>query len=148
MRRDSTGEDMSDYTISIPDALYKKAQRVAKQNSQSVDTIICIHLEDALDQPMLNLPSHERHELQALSYLSDDALWTMAREQMQSEVQASMSQLMDKHSKGTITEDELRNLSELVERGQRLTLRKSQAMKLLMDRGYTVSLDALQPIHE
>jgi hypothetical protein len=63
---------------------------------------------------MLDLPTNERDELQAMSYLSDDALWTIAREQMQPELQASMSQLMDKNSEGTITEDEFRDLSALV----------------------------------
>jgi hypothetical protein len=36
-------------------------------------------------------------------------------------------------------------LSTLVEQGQRLTLRKFQAMKLLLERGYAVSLEALKP---
>jgi hypothetical protein len=97
---------------------------------------------------MLALPCDERAELQAMSYLSSDALRTIAREQMQPELQDVMSQLMDKNSKGTITENELRELAELVARGQRLTLRKAQAMKLLLDRGYAVSLDALKPVHD
>lgn len=54
---------MSDYTISIPDTLYDKAQRVAKQHAQSVDTVIRTRLEGALDQPMLDLPTDERDEL-------------------------------------------------------------------------------------
>ena len=69
----------------------------------------------------------------------------MAREQMQPDVQHAMSHLMEKNSQGTITEEEFRDLSALVERGQRLTLRKAQAMKLLLDRGYAVSLEALKP---
>ena len=139
---------MSEHTISIPNSLYEKAKRLAKQTSQSVDDIICMRLEGALDQPMLDLPSDERAELQAMSYLSTDALWTISREQMQPDLQHAMSQLMEKNSQGTITEEEFRDLSALVERGQRLTLRKSQAMKLLVDRGYAVSLDALQPADE
>ena len=139
---------MSKYTIAIPHLLYEKAQRLAQQTSQSVDEIICTRLEGALDQPMLDLPSDERAELQAMSYLSTDALWTIAREQMPPDVQQAMTQLMEKNSQGTITEDEFRDLSTLVERGQRLTLRKAQAMKLLLDRGYAVSLDALKPINE
>jgi hypothetical protein len=139
---------MSKYTIAIPASLYEKAQRLAKQTSQSVDAIICMRLEGALEQPMLDLPSDERAELHAMAYLSTDALWTMAREQMQPDVQQAMSQLMEKNSQGTITEEEFRDLSALVERGQRLTLRKAQAMKLLLDRGYAVSLDALKPTDE
>jgi hypothetical protein len=139
---------MSKYTIAIPYLLYEKAQRLAQQTSQSVDEIICTRLEGALDQPMLDLPSDERAELHAMSYLSTDALWTIAREQMPPDLQHGMSQLMEKNSQGTITEDEFRDLSALVERGQRLTLRKAQAMKLLVDRGCAVSLDALKPTDE
>jgi hypothetical protein len=139
---------MSKYTIAIPHSLYEKAQRLAQHTSQSVDEIICTRLEGALDQPMLDLPSDERAELQAMAYLSTDALWTMAREQMPPDVQQAMSHLMEKNSQGTITAEEFRDLSALVERGQRLTLRKAQAMKLLLDRGYAVSLDALQPTNE
>ena len=139
---------MSDYTISIPDALYEKAQCLATQTSQSVDDIICAWLEGVSDQPMLDLPSDERIELQAMSYLSTDALWTIAREQMQPELQASLSQLMEKNSTGTISEEELGELSDLVERGQRLTLRKSQAMKLLLKHGHSISLDELKPTDE
>ena len=139
---------MSKYTIAIPNALYEKAQRLAQHTSQSVDELICTRLAGALDQPVLDLPSDERAELQAMSYLSTDALWTIAREQMPPDLQHAMSQLMEKNSQGTITEDEFRDLSALVERGQRLTLRKSQAMKLLLDRGYAVSLDALKPTDE
>ena len=139
---------MSDYTVSIPNSLYEKAQRLAQQSSQSVDTVICNRLKGALDQPILDLPPDERSELQAMSYLSDDALWTMAREQMQPELQDSMSQLMDKNSNGTISDNELHHLSDLLERGLRLTLRKTQAMKLLLDRGYSVTLGDLPPTHE
>ena len=139
---------MSEHTISIPNTLYEKAQRLAQQTSKSVDDVICARLEGALDQPMLDLPSDERDELQAMSYLSDDTLWTIAREQMQPELQASMSQLMEKNSTGTISEAELGELSDLVERGQRLTLRKSQAMKLLLKHGHSISLDELKPADE
>ena len=139
---------MSDYTVSIPNTLYERAQRLATQTSQSVDDVICAWLEGVLDQPLLELPTDERAELQAMSYLSTDALWTIAREQMQPELQASMSHLMEKNSTGAITEDEVGELSDLVERGQRLTLRKSQAMKLLLKLGHSISLDVLQPAHE
>ena len=94
------------------------------------------------------LPADEQAELRALSYLSDDTLWTIAREQMARAKQDHMQALMDKNTFGTITESELADLTQLVELGQRLTLRKSEAMRLLMDRGYTITLDALKPSDE
>lgn len=136
---------MSDYTISIPDSLYEKAQRVAQQNAQSVDEVIRTRLEDAFDDPLLDIPPDEQAELKAMAYLSDDTLWTLASEQMPKTVQERMSVLMTKNTRGTISDAEYSELSELVERGNRFTLRKAQAMKYLMDRGHKVTLDDLKP---
>jgi len=126
---------MSDYTISIPDDLYEKAQRVAQQMSRPVDDVIRAMLADVLDQPLFDLPEDEKEELKAMAYLSDDTLWTIAREQMPKSVQERMSVLMTRNTRGTITGVEHAELTELVERGNRLTLRKAQAMKYLTERG-------------
>lgn len=135
---------MSDYTISIPDSLYQKAQQVAEQKSLPVDEVIRIRLEGAFDQPLFDLPDDEKEELKAMAYLSDDTLWTIAREQMPKPVQERMSVLMTRNTRGTITDAEYAELSELVERGNRLTLRKAQAMKYLTERGHKVTADDLK----
>ncbi len=139
---------MSDYTISIPDSLYQKAQQVAEQKSLPVDEVIRIRLEGAFDQPLFDLPDDEKEELKAMAYLSDDTLWTIAREQMPKPVQERMSVLMTRNTRGTITDAEYAELSELGERGNRLTLRKAQAMKYLTERGYSINLDDLKPANE
>jgi hypothetical protein len=59
-----------------------------------------------------------------------------------------MSTLMDKNSRGTITEDEYQEPSALVEDGQRLTLRKANAMKVRTDRGYQHQLDDMKAVDE
>jgi hypothetical protein len=92
----------------------------------------------------MGLPADELAELQAMVYLSDDTLWTIAREQMQPDLQKRMSTLMNKNSEGTITGEEHNELSSLVERGERLMLRKAEAMKLLLERGYPVTLADLE----
>lgn len=139
---------MSDYTFSIPDTLYEKARRIAQQTSQQVDEVILAKLEGALDEPLFDLPDDEKEELKAMAYLADDTLWTIAREQMPKTVQERMSGLMTRNTRGTITDDEYAELTELVERGNRLTLRKAQAMKYLTERGHKVTLDNLKPTDE
>ncbi|MDX2162201.1 MAG: hypothetical protein SF162_12820 [bacterium] len=57
---------MSDYTIAIPDALYEKALRVARETARPVDAIIRTRLENALDTPAFDLPEDERAELKAM----------------------------------------------------------------------------------
>ena len=139
---------MSDYLVSIPDTLYEKARRVAEQTAQPVDDVIRERLADAFDEPLAELPADEVAELRALAYLSDDTLWTIAREQMPGTKQERMSILMDKNSFGTISDEEYQELGALVEGGQRLMLRKSEAMKLLLDRGNKVGLEDLTPVNE
>lgn len=140
---------MSDYTISIPDSIYQKAQAVAKQKSLSVDEVIRAELEGAFVLSMLDgIPHDEQAELKAMTFLSDDALFSMMREQMQQTKQMRMSILMDKNNRGTISDEEHAELTTLVEDGQRLTLRKATAMNILMDRGYKLTLDDMKPINE
>jgi hypothetical protein len=139
---------MSDYTISIPDSLYQKAQEVAKQKSLSVDEVIRVGLEGAFVESMLDIPLDEQAELKAMTYLSDDALFSMMREQMQQTKQARMSVLMRKNNQGTISDEEHAELVTLVEDGQRLILRKATAMNILMDRGYKLTLDDMKPVDE
>jgi hypothetical protein len=132
---------MSNHIIYIPDSLYEKAQRVAEQSSQAVDELIIARLEGALAEPSIKIPPDERAELLAMNYLSNDTLWTIAREQMQTSVQERISLLLGKNQAGTITELESTELSELVERGDKLRLRKSQAMRYLAERGQTITLE-------
>jgi hypothetical protein len=108
---------MSDYLISIPDTLYEKARRVAEHTAQQVDDVIRERLADAFDEQLAELPADEVAELRALAYLSDDTLWTIAREQMPPVKQERMSMLMDKNSFGTITDEEYQELAALVEGG-------------------------------
>ena len=135
---------MSGYTISIPDTIYEQAQLVAQLTSRQVEDVICARLEGAFKEPLIELPADEEAELQALTYLSDDALWTIAREQMQPHLQKRISELLERNQAGTISDAESAELTELIECGDKLTLRKSYAMRYLMDRGYKVTFDDLK----
>jgi hypothetical protein len=106
--------------------------------------IIIARLEGALAEPSIKIPPDERAELLAMKYLTDDTLWTIAREQMQASLQERTSLLLNKNQAGTITELESNELSELVERGDKLMLRKSQAMRYLAERGQTIAVDNLK----
>lgn len=125
--------------LTIPDEVYQWAQRVAQSSSQSVDEVLLSALQRAAEAlPML--PASEEAELAALRYLSDDALWTIAHETLPPATQQQMQALMDKNTQGTLSNDEGQTLATLVERGNRLTLRKSEAMALLTQRGHSVAL--------
>mgnify|MGYP005841707193 CR=1 FL=1 len=126
---------MSDYLLTVPDELVQRAERIAEETSQSVDQVLLEHLR-TLATPLPTLPPDESAELSALKSLSDDALWTIAREQMPSDIQKRMQVLMDKNNFGTITDEEFHELERYVERGNRLMVRKAEAAGILMERGH------------
>jgi hypothetical protein len=132
-------------TLVVPDFVYIQAERVAKATAQPIETVLRQRLEQAFADPRSRLPLDEQAELDALKHLSDDTLWTIAREQMPRLRQERMQVLMDRNSAGTITGEEHEELTSLVEQGQRLTLRKAQAADLLMDRGYQVTAAHMSP---
>ncbi len=132
---------MTDYsvTLMVPDYVYDRARKIAEATAQSVEQVIRRQIEEAFAEPRPKLPPDEETELAALSQLSDDTLRTIAREQMAAEFQMRMQELMDRNNLGTITEAEHQELETLVERGNRLILRKAEASVILTRRGYQIT---------
>lgn len=135
---------MSQYTLTVPDDILRRARRLAEQTARPVDKVMIEHLR-TLPPSLPALAPEEEAELEALTHLSDDALWTIARDQMGAEYQERLQLLMDKNSLGTLAEDEQNELNQLVDRGQRLMLRKSAAAALLVDRGFPITPANLMP---
>jgi hypothetical protein len=129
---------MTDYTLTVPEDVYRRVAKIAQDTSLPIETVLLEHLRLLADAAPI-LSTDEEAELQALHYLSDDALWTIAREQMVATAQNRMLVLMDKNSSGEITADEHEELTNLVERGQQLMLRKSEAAAVLTQRGFKVN---------
>ena len=141
---------MSQYsvTLPIPDYIYDHARRIAEGTSQSIEAVLLQQLQDAFTAPVPDLAPEEQRELEALSLLSDDALWTMARERMPEDRQARLHALMDANSQGKLTDRQQAELEALVVQGQRLSVRKAQAAAVLTGRGYRVTLEELSATDE
>lgn len=135
---------MADFpvTLNIPEYLYNRARRLAEKRALPIEQILLNQLEATfVDLP--SLPPGEQSELDALAHLSDQALWTIAREQMPENDQQRMQTLMTANNLGTISAHERDELTALVEQGQRLMLRKGKAMALLTERGHSIHPDEL-----
>lgn len=87
-------------TLQIPEHIYERAQQVAETTNQPLEAVFLHELENAFLPP---LPEDEEAELSALNYLSDEALWTIAREQMHRPRKEQMQALMDGNTKGTLS---------------------------------------------
>ena len=131
--------------ITLPDDLSVRLHQLAAQRRQPFEQFVTDHLRSALDDRLAQLSSAEQAELQALRQLSDDALWTIAAEQMAATVQERMAQLMEYNNHSKLSPVEQHELATLIERGDRLMLRKAEAVKLLHQRGYPVSTKDLIP---
>jgi hypothetical protein len=56
---------------------------------------------------------------------------------MPADAQAHAHELMDKNTLGTLTDEEQAELEQLVERADRLMLRKAEASAILREHGYS-----------
>jgi hypothetical protein len=128
-------------TLQIPEHIYERARTLAETTAQPLEAVFLHELENAFLPP---LPEDEEAELNALNYLSDEALWTIAREQMPAPRQERMQGLMDANTQGTLSTEEYQELEALVYQGQRLMLRKGKAAALLTERGHQVTRDSLR----
>ena len=90
---------MTGYTLTVPEEVYRRVQQIAQATAQPVDVVLLEYLQ-RLAEAVPVLAAEEEVELQALRYLSDDALWALMREQMAAETQARLQTLMDKNSRG------------------------------------------------
>ena len=131
--------------ITIPEDLSARLSQLASRRQQSVETILSDRLFTALDEELDNLPTDEQAELRALHHLSDDALRFIAAEQMTPENQTRLSKLMVRNSEGALSQTEQATLAALVERGDRLMLRKAETTAILANRGFERGLDVMAP---
>lgn len=128
-------------TLNIPAHIYERARQIAETTDRPLEAVFLHELENAFLPP---LPEDEAAELQALTHLSDEALWTIAREQMPVDRHERLQALMDGNRKGALSEAEYHELQMLVEQGQRRMLRKGKAAALLTARGYSVTRATLR----
>ena len=101
---------MSHYTVTLPgpDYIYDRARQIAEGTSQSIEAVLLQQLQEAFAEPLPALPLKEQRELEALVSLSDDALWTIAREQMPENRQVRLRSLMDANSQGALDDAQQR----------------------------------------
>jgi len=134
-------------TLHIPQTVYERAQLISTQTSQPVDQVLAAQLDGSLDV-LSTLPVDEQAELATFRLLADDTLLGMVGEQMPLAISERMVTLGDKKSRGLITPIEAAEYAALVERGNRLMLRKAWAANILMDRGHQISKSDFAPGNE
>lgn len=121
--------------LSIPPEISERAYQIAQTTQRSVEDILLEHLK-TLIPPSPVLSDDVQTEIDALHHLSDDALWTIAREQLPNDSQTRAQELLTKNNRAVLTPSERDELAEWVERSDRLILRKAEAAAILRARGH------------
>ena len=137
---------MTIYQISIPENLYHRLQKQAKSSHVSVEVLVNQALNRHLPPPVEDdLPLDLQTELEAMSQLSDDALWQIAESELNPDKVALYDVMLERLKSNHITDEGRTVLSQLREEAQSLTLRKAHAYALLKSRGYQLpSLEELR----
>jgi hypothetical protein len=93
-------------------------------------------------ESMKNDPSNSTKQ-RFLFNLSDNALRVVASEQMWSSDKSYMENLLERDKRGKLDRDEKKILEELIQIREQLMKRKAKAASILIDRGYSGSLEEL-----
>jgi hypothetical protein len=131
--------------LTVPENISDIARTLAEKTAKPAEQVLLEYLE-TLALPVL--PPDEQAELDALKHLSDDTLWTIAREQMPDAVQTRANVLMDKNASHTLADAEESELQTLVERADRLMVRKAAAAAILRERGNSFTQQDFRSPHE
>jgi hypothetical protein len=134
--------------VTLPEALSDRVREIAAASDRPAEQLIIEHLQETFTPPEPILPPELQAELDRLRTLSDDELWSIAREQMPNDAQARGHYLMERNSLGTITEQERAELDRYADRSDFLMVRKAEASGLLRERGYTFTLADFKPTDE
>jgi hypothetical protein len=127
-------------TLTLSEPVYAHLQQLASQTEQPVEKVLEAHLIGEFSSPS-TLPEAEQSELDAFRQLSDETLWTIAREQTSSDQRARIALLLALNKRLALSADEEHELDELLAASDRVMLRKAEAAALLTQRGYTVTPD-------
>lgn len=134
---------MSAYqTVQIPQRLYSLAAQQAGLEKRSVEEWVrhAIQRRLAPSVPVeTDLPSDLQAELNAMAYLSDGSLWSLARATMSTREQKRLDILGEQASMRSLTADEIAERERLLHEYDIAMLRRAHAAMLLQSRGFDLS---------
>ena len=124
-------------TLTISESAYAEARRIAEGSAQTVERVLASQIERSLED-LSGLPPDEQVELAAMQHLSDEVLTTIAQEKAPPDVQERVTVRLALNKRSVLTQAESEELAQLLEHGDRITLRKAQAAAILVQRGHSV----------
>jgi hypothetical protein len=121
-------------TLDLPDDLYEQVHQVAAQSQRPVERVVLESLRLLFVPP----PSSAdlATNLAALSGYSDDQLWAVVYQRLAWPQSQRLHELSANKKLERLTEDEQHELEDLLSSNDRAMLLRSEALRLLKNRGY------------
>ena len=124
-------------TITLPDDIYRKAERFARLANCDISTVFANTIEQSI--PSLR---PETETLPLIADLDDEEVLAIAHLQMSPEEDCRLSELLDRQQSGQLTKTERPELNTLMQVYQEGLLRKATALKEAVQRGLMNPLDS------
>jgi hypothetical protein len=127
--------------IQLPEAIYQRLQQVAHATHHSIEEVVLQTIRGNLP-PSLDDLSPELHGVVAdLQHMSDEALWSVAKEPLPPRQWRRHQRLLRKGQENTLSAAEHQELAELRVAVDRFVIRRSYALALLKWHGHTIPTD-------
>jgi hypothetical protein len=125
---------MNDESVSlkISGKLYERAKQMSAESNRPVEAV----LMDSLN--LLFGVEDEDIQLDDITNLSDEQLWGIVHQRLAWPQETRLRELTALGKQNLLSEDEQAELEQLIDRVDRYTLLRSQALLLLKQRGYDV----------
>ena len=131
---------MTDHTITLtlPDAIFRRAQETAKASSLSVEDVFTQSIGRLLPPLEDDLSPNQRAELAVLALKSDEQLRSIASAVVDMQRQTRLEELATRQKTRVLAQDERGELERLLDFSYRFMLLKAEAFRLLALRGHKV----------
>lgn len=128
-------------TLRVPNPVYRHVKRAAEALQRPLEEMIVNTLRVAVPR-VDDVSPNMAAELAALSSLSDEALWQVAKSVMPAKSQTRLRTLSAAQRERQLTIAEEKKINALRQEYGRITLRKAQAYALLHERGLYTTANA------
>ena len=128
--------------IQLDDALFDRIRTEAERRGQAINTVIEIALDRQISKNVRleeELPPSLRAELAAMSDLSDDILWHIAKLTFEDGELEELDLLLETRKLETLSEEAEERCQFLMSKRDGIILKRGQAAVILKDRGYNMS---------
>ncbi|MBE9225686.1 hypothetical protein IQ264_09655 [Phormidium sp. LEGE 05292] len=127
-------------TLEIPEILYQRLVNTANATQRSIEEVILHALQVGSPPQWDDVPEEFQADIAAFDKLDDNTLWQIVNSRKTAGEMERYDALLERNSKGTLTEAERLELMALRQEADLFMLKKAQAAVLLRWRGNLVPM--------